>query len=93
MSKGTNGSDLKVVATKSGNNIPKLVVNSLKSGLFGYVIFFTILALTKLISSQIVNSNQFIIESDDALLSLIGFLLAFLIKLVNEITSNKELFS
>ncbi len=60
----------------------------LSSGLFGFALFFTILIITKLLASFL-NSGPFFIDFDDVILSLIGFILMFLIKLLENIAQNK----
>ncbi|MCF6269597.1 MAG: hypothetical protein L3J41_07795 [Melioribacteraceae bacterium] len=52
----------------------------LKSGLFGFAIFFTILLAVKLFSYAIGTYNYFAIELTDLQLSSIGFVLLFLIR-------------
>ena len=56
------------------------LLNPLKSGLFGFAIFFTILLVVKLFSYAIGTYNFFVIEITDIELSLIGFVLLFLIR-------------
>jgi len=51
-----------------------------KSGLFGFSIFITILIIVKLFSYLIGSYNYFAIEITDVQLSLIGFVLLFLIR-------------
>ncbi|PIQ10452.1 MAG: hypothetical protein COW71_02630 [Ignavibacteriales bacterium CG18_big_fil_WC_8_21_14_2_50_31_20] len=52
----------------------------IKSGLFGFAIFITILIIVKLFSYLIGSYNYFAIEITDVQLSLIGFVLLFLIR-------------
>lgn len=52
----------------------------LKSGIFGFATFFTILVITKLISYAIGTAEYFLIDVYDVLLSGIGFILGFLIR-------------
>jgi hypothetical protein len=56
------------------------LLNPLKSGLFGFAIFFTILLAVKLFSYTIGTYSFFAIEITDIELSSIGFVLLFLIK-------------
>ena len=56
------------------------VLNPIKSGIFGFSAFFSILLITKLFSYWIGTYNEFTIDLDDVLLSVIGFILVFLIK-------------
>lgn len=79
---GTHNSDLKAIKNRH------LIMTALKSGLFGYIVFFCVLSLAKLLNSQIYAGEKFLIEVNDATLCLVGFLLAFLMKLIESI-SNK----
>jgi hypothetical protein len=56
------------------------LLSPLKSGLFGFAMFFTILLIVKLFSYAIGTYNFFVIEISDIELSLIGFVLLFLIR-------------
>ncbi len=60
----------------------------LSSGIFGFALFFTILIITKLLAS-LLNAGAFFVDFDDVILSLIGFILMFLIKLLENIAQNK----
>ena len=64
-----------------GNNkLKTLLLEPLKSGLFGFAIFFTILLSVKLFSYLIGTYNTFVVEITDIELSSIGFVLLFLIR-------------
>lgn len=54
----------------------------LRSGLYGFLIFFSILVLTKLFGYMTGTQKIFFISSDDLILSMIGFAPLFLIKLL-----------
>lgn len=58
------------------------IFNPIKSGIFGFTMFFVVVILTKLLASVINPGNNFVIELDDIYLSLIGFVLLFLIKIL-----------
>jgi hypothetical protein len=51
-----------------------------KSGLFGFAIFITILIIVKLFSYTIGSYDYFSLEISDVQLSLVGFVLLFLIR-------------
>lgn len=57
-----------------------MVLAPLKSGICGFAIFITILIIVKLFSYLIGTYNYFSIEITDVQLSLIGFVLLFLIR-------------
>lgn len=61
-------------------SIKRLFLYPLRSGIFGFSMFFTILLTTKFISSVIGTVNEFSVEIDDVWISSIGFVLVFLIR-------------
>lgn len=63
----------------------KFVVSPIKNGFVGYFTFLFVLVATKYFSFLIGNQQQFRIEVGDALLSLIGFVLFFLIRLLENL--------
>ena len=60
----------------------------LSNGLFGFALFFTILLFTKLIAFWIGSIPVFNIDSDDILLSGIGFVLMAIIKVLENFQQN-----
>jgi hypothetical protein len=72
------------------------VLSPIKSGLLGFAAFFCILLSTKVVSYIIGSYTVFTIDIDDILLSIIGFILVFLIKFLENFRvkqSNEEVFS
>lgn len=67
-------------STKKNSLLMNYVINPIKSGIFGFSAFFSILLVTKLFSYWIGTYDEFAIDLDDVLLSVIGFILVFLIK-------------
>ena len=63
----------------------KFVVSPIKNGFVGYFTFLFVLVATKYFSFLIGNQQQFKIEAGDALLSLVGFVLFFLIRLLENL--------
>ncbi len=55
------------------------------SGLYGFAAFFTVLIFTKGITYLFGFTEQYIVNSDDVLFSILGFVLVFLIKLFDNI--------
>ncbi len=55
------------------------------SGLYGFAAFFTVLIFTKGITYLFGFTEQHIVSSDDAMFSILGFVLVFLIKLFDSI--------
>lgn len=54
----------------------------IRAGLFGFSLFFTTIFLSKYIGFAVKNSNEFRIDINDVVLSLLGFILLGLIKLL-----------
>lgn len=55
------------------------------SGLYGFTAFFTVLIFTKGLSYLLGLTEQYIVSTDDVLFSILGFVLVFLIKLMDNI--------
>ena len=55
------------------------------SGLYGFAAFFTMLIFTKAITYLIGFTEQYIVNSEDLLFSILGFVLVFFIKLFDNI--------
>lgn len=68
------------MATETSSFINKYIFKPITSGGLGFASFLFVLILTKLISVMVGTLSTFIIEFDDLLLSLIGFILLFLIR-------------
>ena len=56
-----------------------------KSGLFGFAAFFTVLIFTTGMSYLLGITNEWLINSDDVLFSLLGFVIVYIIKLSENI--------
>jgi hypothetical protein len=72
------------VSKSSKDKVSALVFQPLKSGLFGFAIFFTILAVSKVISYLFFGNDYIIISLDDAAISLVGFVLVFSMKILEK---------
>ncbi len=57
----------------------------LKSGLYGFAAFFTLLIMVKTVVSLLGYSEEFIVSTGDVLQSSLGFGLVFIIRLVQNI--------
>jgi len=68
----------------------KIIFKAVQSGFFGFAIFFTVLLLSKYLSSLIGNSENFTVDLSDVLLSLIGFVLTFLISLLSNFSPKSK---
>lgn len=63
---------------------------AIKNGIAGFVIFFSILLFTKLLGSMIGAQYKFNLAVEDILLSVIGFVLLFLIKFLENFKPKKD---
>ncbi len=77
---------------KTGGNIIYYYLSSFffkpfVSGLYGFAAFFMVLIFTKGLTYLLGFTEQYIVSSDDVLFSIMGFVLVFLIKLLD---SNKH---
>ncbi|MFH1196494.1 MAG: hypothetical protein V1720_12395 [bacterium] len=70
--------------------LKKFILDPLLGRLYGFSIFFTILLLTKLFVFTIEIDYLFMVDIGDILLSSIGFLLMFLIRLLSNFKMNKQ---
>ena len=75
-------------STNMKSTFRNFFVLPVSSGIFGFALFFTILLLTKFIAYGIGSIPKFIIDLDDVVLSLIGFVLMGLIKLLENFQKN-----
>jgi len=55
------------------------------SGLYGFAAFFTVLIFTKGMASILGFAEQYLVSSDDVLFSVLGFVLVFFIKFIDNI--------
>jgi hypothetical protein len=63
----------------------------LRSGLYGFAIFFTALLLVKSFLLLITNQNDFTVNVNDVALSLIGFASFYIIRIFQNIKNGKQL--
>ncbi|MGE5400245.1 MAG: hypothetical protein ACM3S2_07565 [Ignavibacteriales bacterium] len=61
-------------------NFRSYILNPIKGGIFGFATFFTLLLGIKYFSYFIGSQPKFYVDITDVILSLLGFLLVFLIK-------------
>ncbi|MBZ0198779.1 MAG: hypothetical protein K8H86_02850 [Ignavibacteriaceae bacterium] len=86
---------MKGIIVSSTNKEDKLLPNRnfqnflfapFKAGLVGFSSFFTILLIAKYAGSLFGTANSFKIQTEDVFLSLIGFTLLFLVKLLENVS-------
>ncbi len=63
----------------------------IKLGLYGFIVFFSVLVLAKLFNWVIFKESEFVIELGDILLSMLGFIYVIFIQLVKEIKKGEDL--
>jgi len=66
----------------------RYIIKPLKSGLYGFAMFFSVLILTKGIAVFIGTFQNFQIDLYDVLLSMVGFLLTALIAILENLKSD-----
>lgn len=67
-------------------------LSPIKAGLVGFSIFFTVLLIAKYVGFLINFSSAFNIQTDDVFLSLLGFVLLLLIKILENLNKrNKQI--
>lgn len=67
---------------KANTRFSLLIGRPALAGLYGYAIFFTVLLLCKWIGCMIDSSNGFNVAVEDLLIAIIGFVLLFVIRLL-----------
>ncbi|MFC2102838.1 hypothetical protein ACFLSS_00250 [Bacteroidota bacterium] len=75
----------KVEESSTYSFLTSFILEPFKSGLFGFACFFTVLIITKGISYLMGFSTEYIVISEDALFSLLGLVIVFIIKLTENI--------
>lgn len=56
------------------------VLHPLRGGLWGFLIFFVLLLMVKYLGYFIGSQNEFLVDETDLILSMVGFILVFLIR-------------
>ena len=74
----------------SKSTFQKFVLNPLKSGLLGFLLFFIVLVITKSLGKLIGSVATVTIDPEDFLLSSIGFIMFFLIKFLENFSGEKS---
>ena len=72
------------------NFTTKYIVNPLLNGVLGFAAFLFVLVATKYLSYLIGNQSKFLIEGEDLMLSLIGFVVFFLIRLLENYSEQHD---
>lgn len=68
----------------------KYIFYPIRAGLFGFSLFFTTIFISKYIGFLVKNSEEFSVDINDVILSLLGFVLLGLIKLLENIKPEKR---
>lgn len=72
------------------NFTTKYIVNPFLNGVLGFAAFLFVLVATKYLSYLIGNQSKFLIEGEDLMLSLIGFVVFFLIRLLENYSEQHD---
>jgi hypothetical protein len=79
--------------SQSRNSLYRLFLTYLlipvKSGLFGFAIFFTVLLLVKTFLLLLSNRNMFMVSIEDVALSLIGFASFYMVRIFKDVLGGK----
>lgn len=65
-------------------------IKPVASGLGGFLLFLSLLAFMKFLSSWLTPNTKFVIDNEDILLSMVGFVLMFLIVFLQNFTDSKN---
>lgn len=68
----------------------KFFLYPIRSGFVGFILFFIVLVITKSLSGLIGTTHRVTIDTEDLLLSAIGFVMFFLIKLLECFSGEKS---
>ena len=74
----------------SKSTFQKFVLNPIKSGLLGFLLFFVVLVITKYLGKLIGSVQNVTIDPEDVVLSSIGFIMFFLIKFLENFSGEKS---
>ena len=72
------------------NFTSKFFIKPMENGIIGFLVFFLVVECSKYFAYIIGSQETFKIENDDFLLSLIGFVLFFLIRLLENFKDEKN---
>ncbi len=65
--------------------LTRFLFQPFSGGIFGFAVFFSVLLITKGVSILLRISKKFVIDMNDVILASIGFVLLFLIKLLENV--------
>lgn len=71
------------------NILQRYCISPIRCGLGGFFIFLLVIALTKLLGTIFGNNIKFVFEIEDLLLATIGFVMFFVIRILNNINEKK----
>lgn len=66
------------------------LINPLKTGIIGFSLFFTIILFVKMINVVFFKGSFLLIEKEDIFLSLLGFGIAFVLTIANNLSRKKD---
>ncbi len=82
----TKPDNISTNSSKSTSIIMNYIVIPLRAGIFGFLIYFAVIAFTKFIAYSLGISDDFTLGNYDLLLSSVGFLYSFLYHLIKNFT-------
>jgi len=62
----------------------------IRAGLFGFALFFTTIFISKYIGYVVKSANEFYIDMNDVILSLLGFVLLWLLKFLENFNQRAQ---
>ena len=71
------------------SNLKRYCISPIRCGLGGFFIFLLVICITKLLGTIFGSSVNFLFEKEDLLLDMIGFVMFFVIKVLNNINEKK----
>ena len=74
----------------SKSNFCKFILNPLGKGVFGFIIFFIVLVITKSVARLVGTLPAVTIDEQDAIICSIGFIMFFLIKFLENFSGEKS---
>ncbi|MBM4171011.1 MAG: hypothetical protein FJ214_03985 [Ignavibacteria bacterium] len=73
------------------SKLNRFLLKPMQSGLLGLILFFSLILLMKVLSSWIYGDERVSVETDDFLLSLVGFVLLFFVQFLSNFNSDRQL--
>ena len=82
---------MQIIRSNFSHSVFNFFFNPLVHGMYGFALFFTGIIAVMGVGCLVGTVDQFIIDTDDILLSLWGFVLLFALKLLKNINNSHEI--